>query len=303
MAQKNTPLSGTLRKTLHEAAKEYDELQSWFEELRDRAGLSPGADRGAVAKALIAKTKELEGALSEQREVATHYGYKKWGNLLNHVRNTTVRPSAELPVEFEKVPVLWFAGRGKPSYDECERKLRKAVQPLVLRWLSENPDHTQEELEELATIFTDSESPQSFVQILGEDFTREAQEETDTDRLTLAAAVEQLRDSLLPHVSSEEDLKWFVRHDSTVRAELIREYEAALVMGGPGAKSVVRALFEAAAFELAGFSGARGAEPPEWRALQVNGELPMGDQLSEVLERGVPRSREEWLQLAAPALE
>jgi hypothetical protein len=37
----------------------------------------------------------------------------------------------------------------------------------------------------------------------------------------------------------------------------------------------------------------------EWRALQVAGELPQGDKFSEVLEQGVPRSREGWLQASA----
>jgi hypothetical protein len=275
------------------------EVNAWYEEVQDVLGLSRGTDRGRVLKALRAAVREREELRREQSEVAEHYGYKKWGNLLNHVRNTKVGPSVELPPEFEKVPVGWFAGRGKPSYDECERKLRKAVQPLLLRWLTENPDTTESEMGNLIKAFLESESSDEIVQIIAEEYgSGQAEDKESEGRVSLSEVVRRFREPL-SHFVTAEDLEWFSQYETTFPEYTLSQWEAAFVLGGSEACGVVRVAFEAAAFELAGFTGVTAEGSVEWRALQVAGELPQGDKFSEVLELGVPRSREGWLQVSA----
>lgn len=310
MTKKNTPLSGRLVSALQELERESSELQAWFEELREVAGLTEQADRGRVAAALKAKLAVLEELQNSTLEVAAHYGYKKWGNLLNHVRQSSTKAPVELPSAFEQVPLQWLAVNGTSSYAELERRLRKSVQPFVLRWLELNHEalvENPELLDEVVEVFEGSGGPEEFEQQLQSDLRAEFVDEEKTkaddreQRVSWPELLTKLETHLRPYVAGDSD--WELLKSASGRArgsDAVENWGAKFQLGLATPREVAE-LLEESIFELAGFEPQRPGEPAEWRALQIEGRLPQGDGFLEVLKQGLPTTREMWLQTAGTA--
>lgn len=285
------------------------EVNAWFSELQEALGLSEGTDRGRVLKAVRASVSEVATLKEEQNEVANHYGYKKWGNLLNHVRQSSTKAPVELPSAFEQVPLQWLAVNGTSSYAELERRLRKSVQPFVLRWLELNHEALVENpalLDEVVEVFEGSGGPEEFEQQLQSDLRAEFvdEEKTQADdreqRVSWPELLTTLETHLRPHVASDHDWERVRSFEGRPRTdEQVQDWTAKFQVAGVTPREVAE-LFEEAVFELAGFEPAQGGAPSEWRTLQVEGRLPQGEEFLDVLKQGLPTTREGWLE-ASPA--
>lgn len=275
------------------------EVNAWFSELKEALGLSEGTDRGRVLKAVRASVSEVATLKEEQNEVANHYGYKKWGNLLNHVRQSTAAAPVELPTAFEELPVLW-----EGPHVTLERKLRKSVQPAVVNFLKKHQDELESEpdfLAELVALFEDSKSPEEF-EVELRDYTRRelapevAETEVEEPRVSWSELLTTLETHLRPHVASESDWERVRSFEGRPRTdEQLKDWEAKFQVERVTPREVAQ-LFEEAVFELAGFRPAQGGEPSEWLTLQVEGRLPQGEEFLDVLKQGLPTTREGWLE-------
>lgn len=323
MTKKNTPLNaafdGHLEKLEEQAAKHLKaladlregqgEVEEWFVRLRTALGLGTGANRGSTLAALEAKLSQLQEFEQTTSEVANHYGYKKWGNLLNHVRQSSTKAPVELPSAFEQVPLQWLAVNGTSSYAELERRLRKSVQPFVLRWLELNHEALVENpalLDEVVEVFEGSGGPEEFEQQLQSDLRAEFvdEEKTQADdreqRVSWPELLTTLETHLRPHVASDHDWERVRSFEGRPRTdEQVQDWTAKFQVAGVTPREVAE-LFEEAVFELAGFEPAQGGAPSEWRTLQVEGRLPQGEEFLDVLKQGLPTTREGWLE-ASPA--
>lgn len=317
MTKKNTPLNaafdGKLEKLEEQAEKHLKalaelregqgEVEEWFVRLRTALGLGTGANRGSTLAALEAKLSQLEEFEQTTSEVATHYGYKKWGNLLNHVRQSTATAPVELPTAFEELPVLW-----EGPHVTLERKLRKSVQPAIVNFLKKHQNELESDTEflaELVKLFENSKSPEEFEVDL-RDYTRRelapdaVEEEVEEPRVSWSELLDTLETHLRPLVASESDWERVRGFEGRSRTdEQVQDWTAKFQVEGVTPREVAE-LFEEAVFELAGFEPAQGGAPSEWRTLQVEGRLPQGGEFLEVLKQGLPTTREGWLE-ASPA--
>lgn len=147
-----------------------ERLCSWFDELRSVAGCGPNADTGAVLRAVEALSRKLETCEEEQASVARGKGYRYWGDFYNAVMNELPETSAiEIPKEYNKIPVGWYSGKGKPSYDKCEKRLiktqkiiRKFLAHLVENEETEGAEWVAETRSALLETFIESIDPETF---------------------------------------------------------------------------------------------------------------------------------------------
>jgi hypothetical protein len=192
-----------------------DKLCTWFDDLRAAAGCKPTADTAAVLRAVEKLSRQLEEVEEEKAAVAQFCGYKNWGSCVNAALSALPGPAVvELQPEYNEVPYEWFAGPGKPSYDNCEKQLkkshkviRKTLKAFEAQADGEEPGWLEEMKAELLSAFVESKDPKQF-----EDdclaFIYGVEEEPDPSEVWLPAA-ELARPSFeasrrLPPVAAEE---------------------------------------------------------------------------------------------------
>lgn len=137
-------------------------------EVAEVAGCRPTADRGRIIASLRKQKQEFLDFQEEKKVLVTAYRYKRWGDLIRDAKSKVgSTPEVVVPDQYNKVPFGWFGGKGKPSFDACEKRLRKTHNAVrkVLAYALENEPF---EGEEWATRFRD-------------DFYKEFVESTDPD--------------------------------------------------------------------------------------------------------------------------
>jgi hypothetical protein len=149
-----------------------ERLCDWFEQLQTAAGCGANADTGAVLRAVESLARKLETYEEQQVAVAKSRGYRFWGDCYNAALKELPEAKAiELPSIYNEVPLGWFKGTGKPSYDKCAKRLL-ATQKVVRKTLARVAEFATDEAEgweeqtraELAELFTNSGSADWFEQ-------------------------------------------------------------------------------------------------------------------------------------------
>jgi len=145
-------------------------LEEWFADIRRAAGCGDNADTGAVLRAVEAMSRKLEACEEQQVAVARSRGYRYWGAYYNAVMSEV--PEAvpiELPTTYNEVPLDWFRGEGKPSYDKCLKRLpkthkviRKALAYIAEYEPIEGEEWAEEMRKELYDRFINSKDPDAF---------------------------------------------------------------------------------------------------------------------------------------------
>jgi hypothetical protein len=191
-----------------------ERLCEWFDNIRRATGCGENADTGAVLRAVEAMGRKVERYEEEQAFVARSRSYRYWGDYYNAVRNEV--PEAvpiELPADYNEVPLGWFRGKGKPSFDKCEKRLmstHKVVRKVLAYTLENEPFEGQEWATELRSElykkFVESTDPDAFEKECL-DLTYDTEEEDPATTWveaadTAAAALEKAAD--LPLAAVEE---------------------------------------------------------------------------------------------------
>jgi hypothetical protein len=110
-----------------------------------------------------------------------------------------------------------------------------------------------------------------------------------------------LETHLRPYFATDADWEIVKRQDMKAwRKERFDDLSAKFQVGKATVQDVAE-LLEAAVYEYVGFSPGENGAASEWRHLQVDGELPQGEQFLEVLKQGLPTTRELWLQTSSTA--
>ena len=152
--------------------KTQERLCEWFEQLQSAVGCGANADTGAVLRAVESLARKLESYEEQQATVAKSRGYRFWGDYYNAVLKELPEAKAvELPTLYNEVPLGWFNGPGKPSYDKCAKRLL-ATQKVVRKTLGYIADQSayedkgweEQAKTELAELFTNSTSADAFEQ-------------------------------------------------------------------------------------------------------------------------------------------
>ena len=149
-----------------------ERLCEWFEQLQTAVGCGANADTGAVLRAVESLARKVETYEEQQAAVAKSRGYRYWGDYYNAaLKELPEAKAVELPDVYNEVPLDWFKGAGKPSYDKCVKRLL-ATQKVVRKTLGRVEEFAVDEAEgweeqtkaELAVLFANSGSADWFEQ-------------------------------------------------------------------------------------------------------------------------------------------
>jgi hypothetical protein len=115
--------------------KELLAVEAWFSDLKEALGVSPRTSRGQVLVSVRKLVTDAESYEQEKRVVAKAYGYTRWGDFYNSVKDTLVAtPEVELPKNFYKVPDLWVLRDGGLTYPAAKNRLTKTVLVVKEVW-------------------------------------------------------------------------------------------------------------------------------------------------------------------------
>lgn len=115
--------------------KELLAVETWFSDLKEALGVSPRTSRGQVLVSVRKLVTEAESYEQEKRVVAKAYGYTRWGDFYNSVKDTLVAtPEVELPKNFYKVPDLWVLRDGGLTYPAAKNRLTKTLLVVKEVW-------------------------------------------------------------------------------------------------------------------------------------------------------------------------
>jgi len=150
--------------------KTQERLCEWFEQLQSAVGCGANADTGAVLRAVESLAQKLKTYEEQQAAVAKSRGYRFWGDYYNAVlKELPEAKVVELPTFYNEVPLGWFNGPGKPSYDKCAKRLvttqkviRKTLGYVADQSASEDEGWEEQTKAELAELFTNSTSADTF---------------------------------------------------------------------------------------------------------------------------------------------
>jgi hypothetical protein len=147
-----------------------ERLCEWFDEIRRASGCGDNADTGAVLRAVEAMSRKLETYEEQQSAVAKSRSYRYWGDYYNAVMSEL--PEAvpiAIPPKYNEVPAGWFSGKGKPSWDKCEKRLikthkviRKALAYILECEVEEGEEWGEMMRADLYKRFIESRDPDEF---------------------------------------------------------------------------------------------------------------------------------------------
>jgi hypothetical protein len=150
-----------------------ERLCEWFEQLQTAVGCGANADTGAVLRAVESLARKVETYEEQQAAVAKSRGYRYWGDYYNAaLKELPETKVVELPNLYNEVPLGWFKGTGKPTYDKCAKRLRD-TQKVLRKTLARVEEFAVDQVEgweeqtkaELAELFTNSGNADLFEQV------------------------------------------------------------------------------------------------------------------------------------------